>query len=100
MTNRVSKRLVTFRNPFFLESLEEEWPAGDYTIETEEEPLDGMSFQAYRRIRTTMIIYPKRSRISHGRARLITVDAAELDAALARDRGPIERAENEGMPGT
>lgn len=100
MTNRVSKRLVTFRNPFFLESLEEEWPAGDYTIETEEEPLDGLSFHAYRRIRTTMIIYPKRGRNPHGNTRLIAIDPSELDAALARDRFPIERAENEGMSGT
>ena len=35
MTNRVSKRLVTFRKPFRLDSIERQWPAGNYTIVVE-----------------------------------------------------------------
>ena len=98
VTNRISKQLVTFRSPFFLESLEEEWPAGKYTIETEEEPLDSVSFLAFRRISTTMIIHAK-----HGQrttTRFISIDPAELAAAQARDQRPLDRAENEGMTGT
>jgi hypothetical protein len=97
MTNRISKQLVTFRNPFFLESLEEEWPAGDYTIETEEEALDSQSFLAFRRIRTTMIVYPKAGRSRQTGTKFIGIDPVELAAALTRDQALTEQAGNQGM---
>jgi hypothetical protein len=95
MTHRVSKHLVTFRSAFFLDSLEDKWPAGDYTIETEEELIDGSSFQTFRSVRTTMIIYPKPGR--RNGTKFISIDPADLAAALARDQIPLTRAENEGM---
>ena len=84
MTQRISKQLVTFRQPFFLESIEGEWPAGDYTIETEEESIDSVSFLAFRRVGTTMIVHTRRN----GRARhqYVVIDPAELDAAISRDQ--------------
>ncbi|WP_065383260.1 MULTISPECIES: hypothetical protein [unclassified Hyphomonas] len=95
MTNRISKQLVTFRSPFYLDSLEEEWPAGNYTIETEEEPLDSPSFLAFRRINTTMIVHTKRG--ARTQTRFVNIDPAELADALARDQRPLDRADNEGM---
>ncbi len=95
MKNRISKQLVTFRSPFYLDSLEEEWPAGDYTIETEEEPLDSPSFLAFRRIATTMIVHTKRG--VRAQTRFVTVDPDELSDALARDQLTPDRADNEGM---
>ena len=95
MHNRVSKHLVTFKSAFYLDSLEDEWPAGDYTIETEEELIDGSSFQTFRSVRTTMIIYPKPGR--RNGTKFVSIDPAELAAALARDQIPLTRAENEGM---
>nr|WP_321360259.1 hypothetical protein [uncultured Hyphomonas sp.] len=84
MTNRISKHLVTFRSPFYLESLEDEWPAGDYTIETEEEPLDSVSFLAFRRVGTTMIVHSRRNgRTQH---QYVLIDPDELAAALSRDQ--------------
>ena len=97
MTNRISKHLVTFRSPFYLESLEDEWPAGDYTIETEEEPLDSASFLAYRRVSTTMIVHRKRGLRTE--TKFVTIDPADLAAAQAHDQQPLDRAENEGMSG-
>lgn len=95
MKNRINKHLVTFQNPFSLDSIEGEWPAGDYTIETEEEPLDSMAVLAFRRISTTLVIRPPAGR--PGNTHFLTVDPSELDDALARDQQAIQRAENEGM---
>lgn len=95
MTNRLTKKLVTFRNPFVLESHDQTWPAGDYTIETEEEPLNSRSFLAYRKIATTMVVRSRTGKRT--RTQFVEIDSAELDAALARDTESIERAENEGM---
>lgn len=88
MANRLSKTLVTFRGPFVLDGHEEVWPAGNYVVETEEEPLDGASFLAFRRIATTLIVHPQ----AGGRVptRFVEIDPAELDVALRMDR---ERAE-------
>jgi hypothetical protein len=43
---------VTFRHPFTLKGLERAAPPGFYRVETEEEPIDGLSFPAYRRLAT------------------------------------------------
>lgn len=95
MTNRISKRLVTFSRPFSLDSIERQWPAGSYTIETEEESLDSNSFVAFRTVCTTMIMHSPPGRA--GKHLFIEIDAGELDAALLRDREGIDRAENEGI---
>jgi len=45
------KKTVTFANSFKLGDFEEVLPPGIYEVETDEELLEGLSFQAYRRIR-------------------------------------------------
>ncbi|MFN3609229.1 MAG: hypothetical protein ACK4Y9_09210 [Hyphomonas sp.] len=95
MSNRVSKRLVTFKKPFRLDSIERQWPAGDYTIETEDEPLDSKSSVAYRTICTTMILHPPSGK--SGRHIYIEIEPAELDAALKRDREDQDLAQSEGL---
>jgi hypothetical protein len=95
MTNRISKKLVTFLNAFRLENHEEPLPAGDYTIETEEEPLASGAMTGFHRIRTTLILRPVPGRT--GRTRYIELEPSELEGVLALDRDGIERAENEGM---
>lgn len=95
MANRITKKLVTFRNPFSLGREEDEWPAGDYTIETEEEPLKSISRLAFRRVSTIMIVRMPSGR--SGSVRFVEIEPSQLEAALAKDREGIERAENEGM---
>lgn len=95
LTNRVSKRLVTFKNPFSLDSIERQWPAGNYTIETEEEPLDSNSFIAYRTICTTMILHLPAGK--SGKHLFIEIDASELDAALRRDREADGDSQDESL---
>ena len=81
MPARTSRRTVTFKHPFGLRGTEV-LPAGSYAVETEEELVD-VSFPVYRRTATFMFL----PRLSQGatHTQMITIDPAELEAALARD---------------
>ncbi len=114
MKTRTSEKTVTFRRPFALAGRDEVLPAGDYSVETEEELVEGISYAAYRRTATVLHL-PARSGPSH-LTRAMTIDPEELDAALTRDQmtaeasasrptprqeeidlHAVDRAENEGM---
>ena len=86
MTTRVSTKTVVFSRAFVLNEADGEQQPGIYTVETEEEPLDVMSISAYRRVSTVMNRYDLRD--PGGFVRFVTIDPAELDAALARDAMP------------
>ena len=43
---------ITFRHAFVLKGLEVRCPPGTYRVDIEEEPIDGLSFLAYRRLAT------------------------------------------------
>ena len=57
MTLRTTSRTITFARPFSLDGLDETQPAGSYTVQTDEEPIEGLSFLAFRRV-ATMIFLP------------------------------------------
>lgn len=59
------------------------FPAGTYVIETEEELIPGRSFQAYRRIRTTMSVPIGRG--IHTGLQALTIDPRQLEKALELD---------------
>jgi hypothetical protein len=86
MMVRTSKKTVTFRRPFVLGGFDEVLPAGAYSVETDEELLEGISFPAYRRILSLIHLHPKPGR--PGLTQTLTVDPNELDAALERDQAP------------
>jgi hypothetical protein len=81
MTLRTRCETLTFARPFTVGGLNEVQPAGAYTVETDEEPIEGISFLAYRRI-ATVIFLP----LAHGAAgfQALTVTPQELEAAQAR----------------
>ena len=56
MTDRVSRAAVTFAQPFFVEGVGRDQPAGTYEVETVEEPIEGLSFLAYRTVSTSIVI--------------------------------------------
>ena len=56
MTDRVSRAVVTFAQPFFVEGVGRNQPAGTYEVETVEEPIEGLSFLAYRTVSTSIVI--------------------------------------------
>jgi len=88
MTIRTSKKTVTFRKPFVLGGFDEVLPAGAYSVETDEELLEGVSFPAYRRKLTVIRLRAKSN--NPGLTRSLTIDPNELDAALKRDQAPAE----------
>lgn len=81
MFNRTKTRTVHFEQPFTLTGLQGVQPAGDYQVHDEEEQIEGLSWLAYRRISTEIEIT-----ISPKKYQLVTVDPAELDAAIEKDR--------------
>lgn len=84
MSTRTKHSTVHFTAPFALRGVEEIQPPGEYAIDEDEELIDGISWLAYRRV-ATFIHLPalaSNSRIS----RLISIDHAELEAALQQNR--------------
>ncbi len=76
---RTTRESVTFERPFSLRALDELQPAGTYTVATDEELIEGLSFLAYRRVATTIYLP-----VPHGGAgsmQAIAVDPGELEAA-------------------
>lgn len=57
MTIRSRREAVTFKHPFRIRGVERLLPAGTYEVITDEETIDGLSFAAFRRI-ATMILVP------------------------------------------
>jgi hypothetical protein len=83
MPTRSTTTAITFQAPFKLSSVEGEQPAGTYWIETDEEQIEGLSFNAFHRTLTTLFLpadpKPGMTRQS------VQVDPQELAQALAAD---------------
>ena len=88
MAKRTSTKTVTFMRPFVLAGFNEVLPAGSYCVETDEEPVEGISFVAYRRI-LTLLHLPAKSG-NPGLTRTLTIDPNELEDALKRDQMLVE----------
>ena len=84
MTTRTTKSMVTFTRPFNLTGFDGEQPAGCYSVETDEELLEGVSFPAYRRM-ATMMQLDVSARGSAGVLQVAVINPDELAAALAAD---------------
>ena len=57
MTIRSRRETITFRHPFRIKGIDRSLPAGAYEVVTDEEMIEGLSFAAYRRV-ATMIVVP------------------------------------------
>lgn len=84
MTTRTTKSTVMFTRPFNLTGFDGEQPAGSYSVETDEELMEGVSFPAYRRM-ATMMQLDASSRGSAGVLQVAVINPDELAAALAAD---------------
>jgi hypothetical protein len=88
MNMRSTRSTVTFSNPFTLSGYPGELPAGDYEVLVEEELLQGLSFEAYRRTATYLTV---RGRGIAGRSELnCTISERDLKEALSRDAATTE----------
>ncbi|MBL3554274.1 hypothetical protein JMM63_06595 [Rhodovulum sulfidophilum] len=92
MNVRSSRSTLTFSNPFTLPGYPGELPAGDYALLVEEELLQGLSFEAYRRTATYLTV---RGRGRHaGRSELRAISDSDLKEALNRDQAATEDRKN------
>jgi hypothetical protein len=82
MMTRSRTEVLVFQKPFRLRGLDRTLPAGRYNLVTEEELLEGLSFPAYRRVSTTMLVPSERSASS---LEMITVDPQDVSAAKDQD---------------
>ena len=89
MTIRSRRETITFQHPFRIKGIDRSLPAGDYEVITDEEMIEGLSFPAYRRV-ATMIMVPSASSRSSA-MEMISIgsvdlsDAQRIDASAPRD---------------
>lgn len=79
MQTRTTTKLVTFRKAFLLSSLDGPMPAGTYTIHTQEEMMDTVSFVGWRQIGCAIVLHRE------GADEHVAVDPQELREALVHD---------------
>lgn len=90
MNMRSTRSTVTFANPFTLPGYPGDLPAGDYEVLVEEELLQGLSFEAYRRTATYLTVGGMGRHA--GRTELRAISDSDLQEALGRDRGATEKS--------
>ena len=56
MTTRTTTKGVTFHRPFHLKGVDRLLPPAEYSVVTDEEVIDGLSFAAYRRVSTVIFV--------------------------------------------
>jgi hypothetical protein len=83
MPTRTTTTFVTFQAPFRLTTLDSEQPAGTYRVETDEEQLEGLSFNAFHR--TSMRLYLPADPAPGMTRQSVQIDPQELTRALATD---------------
>jgi hypothetical protein len=89
MTIRSRREVVTFKHPFQIRGVDRLLPAGPYEVITDEEMIEGLSFAAFRRV-ATMIVVPAATSpgstmemVSIGSVDL--ADAQRIDASTPND---------------
>ena len=83
MPERTTFTTVTFLHPFSLTDVDGVQPAGTYTIETIDRTLDNLSFVAYQRVSTAIILPAVGAAASQRQT--IFIDPLELAVALKKD---------------
>ena len=81
MSIRTTREVVNFHYPFSVMEKREPLPAGRYEVEVEEERIEGLSFTAWRIVRTTL--WPVE--VTNGTSFALDVDSTLLKAAVAAD---------------
>ena len=88
MSVRSRRETITFQHPFRLRGVDRLLPSGAYEIITDEEMIEGLSFPAFRRV-ATMIMVPAAAQnaamemVSIGSVDLS--DAQRMDASAPRE---------------
>ena len=90
---RTSSATVVFQRPFVLTGFDNMQPAGSYIVDTEEEQVDSLVVNAWRRMATTMRLPQPGGAIEY-----VPLDPNALQDALIRDRAQEHGGEIAKMP--
>ena len=85
MTIRTIRRTIAFRRPFYLKGVDRLLPPGGYNVATDEELIEGLSFSAYHRISTVMLVPAK----SGSAVEMVTIQPLEFEATLGQDTASL-----------
>ncbi|MEW9920968.1 hypothetical protein AB2B41_15240 [Marimonas sp. MJW-29] len=88
MLTRSTRSMVTFSNDFTIGDSTRALPAGTYEILIEEELMQSLSFEAYRRTATYLMIRGRGRNAGQTSMQMTTQD--EVDHAIASDRALSE----------
>ncbi len=84
MNSRTTQTVVRFSSPFLLPGFEAPQPAGDYRINYDEEPLEGVFRLAWRRI--AAFIYLPAIAMQASAQQMVPINISDLDTILERDQ--------------
>src|SRR5881392_1908374 len=82
MTMRSRRETITFKHPFRIKGIDRLLPAGAYEVITDEEMIEGLSFAAFRRV-ATMIMVPGAPRGST--MEMVSISSIDLSDAQRID---------------
>jgi hypothetical protein len=88
MTIRSRRETVTFKHPFRIRGIDRLLPAGAYEVITDEEMIEGLSFAAFRRIATMIVVPAPATRLAMEMIPIGSVDlsdAQRIDASTPDD---------------
>ena len=89
MTVRSRRETITFRHPFRIKGIDRLLAAGAYEVITDEEMIEGLSFAAFRRV-ATMIVVPAEAQRSSTTEMLSISSIALSDAQRIDASAPGE----------
>jgi hypothetical protein len=81
MTMRSRRETVTFQHPFRIRGVDRLLPPGAYEVVTDEEMIEGLSFPAFRRV-ATMIMVPA---AQNSAMEMISIGSVDLSDAQRVD---------------
>ncbi len=84
MMNRTRQTTVHFTSVFELPGYEGPQPAGEYRVDHDEEQIEGVSRQSWRRVGT--FIHLPAIAIQSQTRQMVPIDPADLNAALRKDQ--------------
>ena len=83
MTTRSRRETITFRHPFRIKGIDRLLPAGGYEVITDEEMIEGLSFAAFRRVATMIMVPAEAPRSSM--MEMVSISSVDLSAAQRID---------------
>jgi len=89
MTIRSRREIVTFKHPFRIRGIDRLLPAGAYEVVTDEETIEGLSFEAFRRIATTI-------KVPREGSRGLAIEAVSIDPLDLSDAPRIDASTSDG----